>query len=422
MLFMALLLHTKSFAAENPIGWNPQYVNATCLISRQVEDPKDAKKPWTVKMGYVKNEKQLVFIFSFANEGFKNLKLSNDIKAYLNVDGELFEAIGITAKNSEILTPVSDSKKLQKKLQNAKLLGVKIDKNNTGEKLAISAFELENISSAVNWLNDCNIRGISSLPSPTDQVGMIAVQSDTNNAPAAANVPSAVPKNVSPKVNIPDFEISAKDLINEFKDNNFAATLKYKNKKVLVKGIVKNVEPTKFQEPESVKIALAEQEGDFYTFDGVLVPSKEQIAEAIKIKKGDYIQLLCDGGVSFSMSSVEGDGCQLTNVNSADQTGPASNVEALSFSLRFNTPEKNKLISDYSGKRVRTKIFIEKFEDRNNTRIMHDANSDFLCSVNMVDVASFPSKKGQYEVEGIFVVIDGKPALSRCKFVQKVTK
>lgn len=236
------------------------------------------------------------------------------------------------------------------------------------------------------------------------------------------NTSLPIPKKQNASPPIPDFEISAKDLINEFKANNFAATMKYKNKRVLVNGIVKDIAPTLFEKPESVKITLAETVKEWDTFNGVLVPSKEQIAEAVKIKKGDFTKLLCDGGVTYSMASVDGKGCQLTTANPTEQSEPIANIDALKFSISFKMPEKNKLIADYAGKRLRTKIFIERFIDINDTRRMYDANSDFLCIVNMVDAASFPSAKGLHEVEGIFVDFDGKPGLTRCKFVQRATR
>ena len=116
--------------------------------------------------------------------------------------------------------------------------------------------------------------------------------------------------------------------------------------------------------------------------------------------------------------NVDAKDCQLTSAMMAEQTAPLIEIDSTIVSMRFRTTERTKLESDLSGKRVKTKIFFEKFMDLGSSRRMLDANSDFFCDVNQTDLATFPSNKGQYAVEGIFVVIDGKPGLSRCNIAK----
>ena len=237
-------------------------------------------------------------------------------------------------------------------------------------------------------------------------------------AAASPANPAATHQNNKQNTINADFSVSAKELVREFKENKLAATLKYKNKKMLVDGVVKDIAPTKYQSPESVKITLAGSDRGLEDFSGVLVPTQEQIAEAVKLKKGDFIKLLCDGSLEYGFMNVDAKDCQLTSAKMAEGSGEAKNIDATAISYRFRTAERNNLESELVGKRVRSKIFFEQFIEADNSRRMLDANSSFFCDVSRTDIPSIPTNKGSYEIEGIFVVIDGNPGLSRCKVIR----
>ncbi|MDA0361053.1 MAG: hypothetical protein O3A69_08275 [Proteobacteria bacterium] len=90
-------------------------------------------------------------------------------------------------------------------------------------------------------------------------------------------------------------------------------------------------------------------------------------------------------------------------------------IDSLLIALKFKTAERDEVKSAYLGKKVRTNSFIAGFEeiDTGGRRII-DGNSGFFCNVDRSQVKSFPSERGEYTVEGVFVVDSAKPGLSRC--------
>lgn len=163
MLLFLMLSNIKHVVAEvpKPAGWTPQYVNASCVVTTSV-DSGEKNHPWTIRIGFMANQ-QLVFLYSFSQEKLKGLQIPKDLRAYLDVDGTLFEAMGISNQNGELVIPVENNIKLQQRLKSARSIGVKIKRSGADQLAEISNFTLQNIPGAMRWLDQCNLLGIRAL-------------------------------------------------------------------------------------------------------------------------------------------------------------------------------------------------------------------------------------------------------------------
>lgn len=200
--------------------------------------------------------------------------------------------------------------------------------------------------------------------------------------------------------------------MDEFEVNKLAAELKYKKKKVSIKGVIKEVKSAeRYNQPDTVEVGLASDTNMFSSVRLYLVPEAKQIDAAVKLKTGDFATITCDRGVKPAIFGVEADGCMIETKLQSDK---AVEIDSLVIALKFATSERDEVESQYLGKRVKTTIFIERFEQIDSGRRMIDGNSGFFCDVDRSVIKSFPTKKGSYTVEGVFVVVSGKPGLSRC--------
>jgi hypothetical protein len=214
----------------------------------------------------------------------------------------------------------------------------------------------------------------------------------------------------------PDFSVTSTEILNEFEVNKLAAELKYKKKSVSIKGVIKEVKSAeRFNQPDTVEIQLASDANMFSSVTLYLVPEAGQIDAATKLRTGDFATIKCDRGVKPSLLGVQAEGCVIETKAQSDK---AVEIDSFLIALKFNTAERDEVESAYLGKKVRTTIFIERFEQIDSGRRMIDGNSGFFCDVDRSQVKSFPTQKGSYTVEGVFVVVSGKPGLSRCNIAK----
>lgn len=194
--------------------------------------------------------------------------------------------------------------------------------------------------------------------------------------------------------------------------------MKYNGKRLTIKGVLDEIALEKrYGRPDTVQLRM-KADGSF-SIASVrvdLIPQADQVAAAIKLKKGDFASVTCTGEIE-AIIGVRVSDCRLDSRSDA-MAQPAIKIDAIATAMRFQTPDKDKIVAEYLGKRATTTIFIENFRNIDTGRRMFDANSGFFCDVPLSELASFPSKKGAYQVEGIFVVADDSPGLSRCSIAK----
>lgn len=145
-----------------PKNWDVQYVDASCIVNADAAGADD-DAPWHIKMGYL-NGNQQIFMFSVANSKVNIVQLPENTTSWLTVDGMDFSSIGISNKNGELVLPVENEMKLQTALAKAKSLGIKIQRQQSTDRVKVMDFNLDNIPGAMKWLETCNQIGVDALP------------------------------------------------------------------------------------------------------------------------------------------------------------------------------------------------------------------------------------------------------------------
>ncbi len=141
---------------EQPEGWDTHYQDGSCIVS--TNDP-----PWRIKLGHL-HGMQLILIFSAQNDAWKEVELPEGTSAWLAVDGNVFEAIGISNINGELILTTENSLKLQRSLYSAKDISINVKAPHMDTPIQLINFTLDNIPSAIRWLNTCNVIGVGALP------------------------------------------------------------------------------------------------------------------------------------------------------------------------------------------------------------------------------------------------------------------
>ena len=216
----------------------------------------------------------------------------------------------------------------------------------------------------------------------------------------------------------PKYEVFAGDLIGEFESNKLAASKKYKGQKVLIKGVVADIEEEKFKNTSTIVLTLQSEEVlSFNEIKLYLNPNPKQTETALKLKKDDFTTVICTGLIKYEIIGITAENCFINAESNNNLNQIAEEIEAISIALQFKT-DKGSIQSKYVGKLVKTEIYIENFQHKSNGRRMIDANSGFTCDVDSADLPNFPSNKGVYKIQGVFVIVEGHPGISRCKIIQ----
>lgn len=291
--------------------------------------------------------------------------------------------------------------------------GVGVDKN---YKEAVRLYELA-VQQGNTWgqisLAGMYEEGLGVPQNITEAVKLYKLAADKGDATAKKKVSALTATSAANKV---DFRVTASSIINEFKSNKLAAGLKYKDKTALIEGVVNQIEPTpRFIKPESVQIRMRDSNDSFEYVRVILNATPEQLSLATRLSKGDYIQVSCKNIGSGSVSGVLAKNCALLPQSAG---GSVDLIDAVIITLQFGTPDRTSVETKYTGKRVQAKMFITTYAERSGSRRVKDGNSPFFCDVFPADIPKFPTHKGGFIVEGIFVVEDGVPGLTRCKYIR----
>jgi hypothetical protein len=98
----------------------------------------------------------------------------------------------------------------------------------------------------------------------------------------------------------PDYEVSARNLIKEFQQNDSLSNRKYAEKIILVRGVVTDIE----QADTTVNIKMADTTSGAYI---IFAFQQQHLAEAKKIKTGDSVAIKgsCSGGAYSQILETE---------------------------------------------------------------------------------------------------------------------
>ena len=246
----------------------------------------------------------------------------------------------------------------------------------------------------------------------SEAIKFYKLAADKGDAVAKKKVSELTAKSAASRV---DFKVTATAIINEFKSNKLAAGLKYKDKTALIEGVVNEIEPTRFIKPESVQIRMRDSNDSLDSVRVILNATPEQLSLATRLSKGDYITASCKNIEGGSLSGVLAKNCSLVPQSAG---GPVDLIDAVITTMQFGTPDRASIEAKYIGKRVQANMFITTYAERSGSRRLIDGNSPFFCDVFPADIPKFPTKKGGFVVEGTFVVENGVPGLTRCKYIR----
>jgi hypothetical protein len=113
-------------------------------------------------MGYLGGN-QLAYIFSVKNEGYRDFEFPKETQPYFIVDDQQFNALGLRNVSGELVITTENGLSLQRALNQAKSLGIRVKLPNTNQSVDAAWLDLQNIPAAVRWLDACNVVGAGAL-------------------------------------------------------------------------------------------------------------------------------------------------------------------------------------------------------------------------------------------------------------------
>lgn len=140
-------------SSDHPKGWSVNYVESSCIVKTKAKD--DASKIWTVSMGYLYGD-ETVFVYMISNEMLQGKQLTDIVGSWFVVNNRSeFPAIGTKIVGDQMITVVKNSAQLKRAISSGKILGVGVQRANSGSKTLMMPFALSNLSGAMKWLSVC---------------------------------------------------------------------------------------------------------------------------------------------------------------------------------------------------------------------------------------------------------------------------